>query len=56
MSQKVIDNGPLMVQSSICSWKLRLKVYVHSVGNFSNKHLKISLLQMGFTFLCICIL
>ena len=44
----ITDNALPIVQTSICSQNLWLRVYLHSVDNFSNKRLKISSLQMSF--------
>ena len=53
MSLKVTGNRLTMVQPSISLKHLWLKVYVHSVVNFSNKRLNIYLLQMDFNFVCV---
>ena len=55
MSLKVTDNGPPNVQPLFSLKNIWLKVYVHSVANLSDKRLKISLLQIGFNLLCVCI-
>ena len=49
MSLSVTDNGPPIAHPSVCLKKLFI-VNVTSVGNFNNKRLKMSFVQIGLNF------
>ena len=48
MSLRMTDNGPPIVQASVCLQKFLFIVKITSVANFLNKRLKMSFEHIGF--------